>query len=262
MSSSPSVPPHRRPPRFQPSSVCPPPVLRSASLPGQFSLYPPLPLRRAATASHSCNRFQHRYQRPIGSPPVAALSAYSRRPRPHRLQLSALVSPPRHLPSFFHCSRDSFCHASRRSGGVSQFLPQMQSFYPIRRTLSYCTIRVFGHFPPHAPLFCHSARRAVSAQRRSARLSACSPINSFTATAFPTVSLVHCSSRRTVFGHRRVGRSFVNSLFFGPICIALHRPCLCIAFFFFFFFFTFFHVLRLLLFLPTTSLFCSPMHPC
>ena len=154
-------------------------------------------------------------------------------------------------PLFFHCSRDSFCHASRRSGGVSQFLPQMQSFYPIRRTLSYCTIRVFGHFPPHAPLFCHSARRAVSAQRRSARLSACSPINSFTATAFSncvSCSLffpAHCfwPSSRWSF--------FCQLPFFGPI---LHRtsPTLPLHRFFSssFFFFTFFHVLRLLLFLP------------
>ena len=201
----PSVPPHRRSPRFQPSLVCPPPVLRPASHSAQFSLYPPLPLRRAATATHSFNRSQQRNHRPIGSPPDAALSAHSTRPRPRRLQLSALVAPPRDLPSFFfQFSLAPCCHASG------------QSFYPIRKTIAHCRIRIFRHFPPHAPVFSHSPRRAVFAQRRSARFNACASNNSFTVTSFPTLSLVYCSFRRTVFGHRRIGRSVVNSFFLDP----------------------------------------------
>ena len=111
-----------------------------------------------------------------------------------------------------------------------------QTFYPSRRTIAFCTIQVFGHFPERVPLPCHVARRTAFGQRRAARLSAASALrNSPTAAASDAFSSPQSfysffSLQPSLMGSARFYRSVRSQNGSLPRCDASRTPCVATAF--------------------------------
>ena len=186
----PAATPRSRPSRFQPSPLLPPRGAAFSSVPRRASpcFQPPVPSPPSVAASASPGRFQSRFQPPVRLPLSAASPASLRRFRPVRLQLASLVPQPRAAPASFQRVRQSFF--SSPSLPVSTVKPStpLQSFYPPRRTIAFCTIQVTGMYPEHAAVPCHVPRRSAFGKRRSARCSSVFSFSNSSAASSPAVA--------------------------------------------------------------------------